>query len=204
MKTLMVTYLPRGERSYTKKLADAFLEGIKNQPIESLDLLKDIPGFFMETSLEAYIQRNYMGQKLDAVHQKAIATMDRMTAQFKGADIVVLATPMHNFSLPGCVKTYFDSILLKGETWDIQDGKFIGLMTKKKALILLASGGIYEGPMASWEHAVSLARVEFQLMGFSDIRAVTASGMNAGKRQPEEIVAEAQEKVRAITREWYK
>ncbi len=93
--------------------------------------------------------------------------------------------------------------MLKGETWDLQQGNFIGLMKGKKALVLLASGGIYEGPMASWEHAVSLAKTEFQFMGFSDIRAVTASGMNAGKRKPEDIVSEAQEKVRAITKEWY-
>lgn len=203
MKTLIVTYFPRGEQSYTQKLADAFLKEVKRAEAEILNLLQEVPDFFSKTSLESYIQRNYLGEKLDAVHQKAIAQMDRMTAQFKAADVVVLATPMHNFSLPGSVKTYFDSIMQKGETWDIEDGKYVGLMKGKKALILLASGGIYEGAMASWEHAVSLAKVEFQFMGFSDIRAVTAAGMNAGKRKPEEIVAEAQEKVKIIAKEWY-
>ena len=203
MKTLMVTYLPRGEHSHTKQLADVFLKETQ-EPVEQLDLLKGAPDFFRKENLESYIFRNYMGQTLDAEHQKAIAKMDRMTAQFKAADIFVLATPMHNFSLPALVKAYFDSVMLKGETWDIQAGKFLGLMTGKKALILLASGGIYEGAMASWEHAVSLAKVEFQFMGFSDIRAVTAAGMNSGKRKPEEIMAEAEAGVRSIVHEWYR
>jgi FMN-dependent NADH-azoreductase len=203
MKTLLVTYLPRGENSHTKKLADAFSKETKGA-VETLDLLQDTPDFFGRVNLESYIHRNYLGEKLDATHQKAIAKMDRMTAQFKAADIVVMAAPMHNFSLPAPIKAYFDSVMQKGATWDIRDGKYVGLMTGKKALILLASGGIYEGPMASWEHAVSLAKVEFQFMGFSDIRDVTAAGINAGKRKPEEIVAEAQEKVRAIAQEWYR
>lgn len=202
MKTLVIVYLPRGEYSYTKKLVDVFLKEAKGN-IEGLDLLQDMPDVFTKEILEAYTQRNYLGQKLDSAHQKAIAKMDRMTAQFKSADIVVLATPMHNFSLPAPVKAYFDSVMQKGETWDIQDRNFTGLMSGKKALILLASGGIYEGSMASWEHAVSLARTEFQFMGFSDIRAVTASGMNAGKRKPEEIVAEAQGQLRTLIKEWY-
>lgn len=204
MKTLVVTYLPRGEQSYTKKLVDAFLDIVDPQNVEVIDLLQDMPDVFTQECLEAYTQRNYMGQKLDAAHQKAIAKMDRMAAQFKAAEVVVIASPMHNFSLPALTKAYFDSVMLKGVTWDIlEGGKFAGLMTGKKALILLASGGVYEGAMASWDHAVSLAKLEFQFMGFSDIRAVTAAGMNAGKRKPEEIVAEAQEKVRAIVGEWY-
>lgn len=202
MKTLVVTYLPRGQQSFTKKLADVFLKGAK-ESVETLDLLQDPPDFFGKENLEAYIQRNYGGQKPDMAHQKSIAKMDRMTAQFKSADMLVLATPMHNFSLPAPVKAYFDSVMQKGETWDLQGGKFTGLMTGKKALILLASGGIYEGPMASWEHAASLAKIEFQFMGFSDIRVVTAAGMNSGERLPEVIIAEAQIKVQTITKEWY-
>lgn len=202
MKTLLVTYLPRGEQSSTRKLSDAFLNSVRGSKVEILDLLKDMPDFFLKENMEAYSARNYGGQTLDAKHQKAIAKMDRMTAQFKGAEVVVLATPMHNFSLPGIVKAYFDSVMFKGETWDIRDGQFVGLMTGKKALILLSSGGVYEGPMASWEHAVNLAKVEFQFMGFSDIRAVTAAGMNSGQRKPEEILAEAQQKVAAIVKEW--
>ncbi len=105
MKTLLVTYLPRGEQSYTKKLVDVFLQGVKGAGLETLDLLKCMPDVFGKESLEAYTQRNYMGQKLDALHAKAISKMDSMAAQFKTAEIVVLASPMPNFSLPGVVNT---------------------------------------------------------------------------------------------------
>ena len=66
MKTLLVKYTPRNERSSTKKLLDAFREKIKNSEIEELDLSKDVPDMFLEDNLLAYIQRNYLGNNLTA------------------------------------------------------------------------------------------------------------------------------------------
>jgi FMN-dependent NADH-azoreductase len=140
---------------------------------------------------------------LSKEQKESLKKMDRMASQFKQADTVVLATPMFNFSLPAAVKAYFDSVMLKGETWDIVGGNYSGLMKGKRAIILLASGGVYEGDMAAWEHGVSLAKIEFEFMGFEDIRCVHAAGMNAGEAVKEKNLAQAIESARAIAREWY-
>lgn len=130
--------------------------------------------------------------------------MDRVTAQLKAADVVVLATPMFNFSLPAVVKAWFDAVLLKGETWDVGAEGYKGLMPGRKALILMASGGRYEGPMADWDHGMSLAKQLFSFMGFADVRAAWASGMNMpALGAPDQIVAAAQDEVRAAVHDWY-
>ena len=203
-KTMVVTYLPSGERSNTKKLVDAFLTAAKGKaPIEYLDLLQELPDVFTAEVLGAYVMRNYMGQALSPTQAKAIAKMDRMTAQFEAADIVVVAFPMHNFGLPAPVKAWFDSIMLKGETWDMNDKGFAGLMKGKKALILNSSGGNYEGPMAGGEHAVSLAKVEFAFMGYDTIEAITAPGMNANPAKAPEVIAAAVVKIKDLVTRWY-
>ena len=53
MKTLIVKYLPNS-RSITKKLLEAFLEGVTNSEIEELDLCSDIPDLFSVEALEGY------------------------------------------------------------------------------------------------------------------------------------------------------
>ena len=126
-----------------------------------------------------------------------------MTEQFIAADAVVFAFPMHNFSFPATVKAYFDGIMQKGKTWDAADGGYVGLQTDKKALVLLASGGVYDGDFAPYEHALSLARVELGFMGISDIQTVTAAGMNL--LPPDEIKAvqaQATSEVKAIAEHW--
>src|SRR6478609_4515371 len=110
LKTLIVQYTPRNERSNTKKILDAFIGEIKNSDIEKLDLTKDVPDLFLEQNLEAYINRNYMGKTLSAEQKNSMAKMDRMTEQLKSSDIVVVAYPMNNFSMPAVVKAWFDSV----------------------------------------------------------------------------------------------
>lgn len=202
MKTLVVKYTPR-EGSYTKQLLDAFLEKSTNADIDVIDIAKDVPDLFLAENLKAYIMRNYMGKELSDDLRKSISKMDRMTKQFKDADVVVMAFPMYNFSMPAAVKAYFDSILMKGETWDMGEGGYIGLMNGKKALILMSSGGMYEGQMASWDHATTLAKLEFQFMGFEKIEQVTIGGVNADPASIEKKLLEAKEKIRSIASDWY-
>ena len=204
MKTLLVKYTPREERSTSKKLLDAFRNEIKNSQIEVLDLCLDVPDMFDIESMNVYIRRNYLKENISDEQKKVLKKMDAMTQQIKSADIVVVAFPMHNFSTPAPVKAWFDSVMLKGQTWDASDGKYFGLMEGKKALILVSTGGFYtKEPMINWEHAVSLAKLEFQFMGFSDIRTILNEGMNAGDQVQSENLGKSIDTVRKIAKEWY-
>lgn len=205
LKTLLVKYTPREERSNSKKLLDAFRNEIKNSEIDVLDLCTDVPDMFNVESMNAYIRRNYLKEELLPEQKMTLAKMDRMTQQMKSIDIVVVAFPMHNFSMPAPVKAWFDSIMLKGQTWDDTDGKYSGLMEGKKALIIISSGGFYtKEPMMNWEHAMSLTKIEFQFMGFSDIRGILAEGMNAGDEIQTANIQKSINEIKRITQEWYR
>ena len=67
----------------------------------------------------------------------------------------------------------------------------------------MASGGVYEGDMKSWDHAISLTEQEFKFMGFEDVRHATVSGVNMMPDKLEEIEQKGQEKVKEIVKEWY-
>jgi len=202
MKTLVVTYLPRGERSKTKILVDEFLADAKGK-VEMLDLCADVPDMLLKENLAAYIFRNYLGQALGPKQAKSLERMDRMAAQFKSADVAVVAFPLYNFSMPAAVKAYFDSIMQKGETWgEGKDGRETN-MKGKKALVIMSSGGSYGTEAGSWEHGLSLAKVEFEFMGFSDIRAVSAQGLNEHKDKADLLITGAKAEIKKIANEWY-
>ncbi len=202
-KTLVISYLPGGESSNTQKLLYHFLSEVKTAGIEKLDLCVNAPDFFTHESLMVYYERNYGGQKVDPEREAAIAKMDKMTAQFKSADVVVMAFPMHNFGMPGIVKTYFDSVMQKGETWTITPEGYRGMMGGKKALVLTSSGGTYEGPRAAYDTLSSLAKIEFNFMGFSEVEIISAAGINMNPEKAGEIVDNANKKVGEIVKKWY-
>jgi FMN-dependent NADH-azoreductase len=213
MKTLIVKYLPN-KRSRTKKLLEAFLAGVSDTEIEELDLCSDVPDLFSVDALEGYFGRITQAIPRDTPIQ-ALAKMDRMTAQLKACDVVVLATPMYNFSLPAVVKAWFDSVMLHGDTFKPNPkGAFLGLMTGKKALVLMTGFGTYstgDGTVGSlfgptYEHGMSLAKLEFKFMGFSDIRGVLGEGMSPSKGEEAKalLLDKAVEQVQSITQEWYR
>jgi FMN-dependent NADH-azoreductase len=209
MKTLLVTYLP-GKRSRTRILLEAFCRDIAPLEVEVLDLCQDVPDLFSIDALEAYYAR-LNGEVPLKTPLPVLAKMDRMTAQLIATDVVVVVTPIHNFSLPATVKAWFDSVMLRGETFKGHPrGGYVGLMTDKKALILMTASGTYSigdgayglfGP--AWEHALSLAKLEFQFMGFSDIRGVLAESMARGEEVIARNLTGAIEQIHTITQEWY-
>lgn len=203
-KTLIISYLPRKQRSHTKKLLDQFLELSPKEGVEILDLLTNVPPLFLEDSLNLYIKRNYLGETLLPQEGEILKPMDDYVKQLKASDFVVVATPMYNFSVPAAVKAYFDSVLQKGETWGIGENGYQGLMKGKKALILLASGGVYEGEGASMDHAASLLKLYFNFMGFDEVKCVHVAGVNMYKDKLDEIVSAKQKEVSEIVKEWYK
>jgi FMN-dependent NADH-azoreductase len=202
-KTLIVSYLPRAERSHTKFLLDSFKEKISGSEVEELNLLEDTPDMFSTASLDAYVKRNYMGEELSAEKAQLLAKMDRMTNQLLAADVVVLAFPMHNFSLPAAVKAWFDSVLLKGSTWDMDDKGFGGLLQGKQAVIIMSSGGVYEGEFAAFDHASTLAQAEFKFMGFEDIELVHLAGTNMFPDKLDDMKKDAEVKIADVAAKLY-
>jgi FMN-dependent NADH-azoreductase len=202
-KTLIVSYLARGERSNTKKILDAFSACIKGSSVETLDLCKNPPDFFMPESLSVYYERNYGGQKIEPKREALMKKMDEMAAQFKSADIIVTAAPMNNFSFPAPLKAYFDSVMQKGVTWTIGAAGYEGMMKGKKALAITSSGGVYEGDSAAYDHYSGLIRAEFGLMGFDTVEVVSAAGLNMFPEKADDIVADACAKVKTIAEGWY-
>jgi FMN-dependent NADH-azoreductase len=206
MKTLIVKYIPRNEQSNTKKLLDAFREEISISDVEELDLLDDVPDMLLGNNLLAYINRNFLGLELLPEEEKLLSKMDRMAAQLKSADIVVVAFPMYNFSMPAIVKAWFDSVIQKGVTFGKRnDGQMVISNAGKKALTLISSGGVYSNESFSGrEHALSLSNLEFQYMGYSDVRGVLAEGMSMKEEVNQINLNKSIRQVREIAREWYR
>ena len=200
MKTLVVKYLPSGANSNTKKLLDVFLQEIASKEIETLDLLKEQMPMFNEASMQAYYKRNYGKQQLDANEAKSLEKNDKLIAQLKSADVLVLAAPMHNFGFPAAMKAYLDAVIFNGETFEM--GK--KMMSGKKALALFTSGGIYaedkfDFDYPNWNSLAFNAKVNFGFMGFDESEVVGTSL----RSDTEKNLALAAEKIQKIVKNWY-
>lgn len=143
-----------------------------------------------------------MKQALSNTESTSLAGHDILIKQFNAADVVVMAYPMHNFGMPGVVKTYLDAIMFKDETFEM--GK--KLLAGKKALTLYAAGGVYTPDHVTLEYphwdTLSLnAKINFTFMGFDQAEVIGAS-LRDPSTEPERLRA-AGEKISVLVKQWY-
>jgi len=204
MNTLIVTYTPRQEGSKTQELVDTFTHSIQGKTdVQMLNLLQDRPEPFDEVTAMTYGMRNYMGIELDAEQTKSLAKFDRFATQFKNADVVVLAFPMYNFGMPGLVKTYMDMVMLKGESWDVTDGNFVGLMGGKKILTIFTSQGVYNDEIGNdnWNNIKHYMNIVHPFLGFDTSAIISAQ--NTGRANKDTSMQAAKQELEQLVGQWY-
>jgi FMN-dependent NADH-azoreductase len=72
------------------------------------------------------------------VLRQATALSDALIAELRSADILLLTTPMYNFSVPSALKAWIDQVVRIGHTFSYDGANFTGLLTGKKAYVAWA------------------------------------------------------------------
>jgi FMN-dependent NADH-azoreductase len=137
--------------------------------------------------------------------QKALlAQSEEAIAELEQADEYVIGVAMHNFSIPSVVKLWIDQVVRGGHTFSYggTDGPK-GLLTGKKATILVATGGVYEPgtPYAGFNFIDPYLSTILGFMGVSDVKFVTAGGtaqLMSGKVDRGQFLQAHLEQVRSI------
>jgi FMN-dependent NADH-azoreductase len=93
-------------------------------------------------------------------------------------DILVIASPMWNFGTPSSLKAWIDHIVRAGKTFNYAGAGVKGLAKGKKAILVLASGGVFsEGDWKPWD-TVEPYRQILRFIGIDDVQTARAEGMN--------------------------
>ena len=182
-RVLYIQASPRGKRSHSIAVADAFLEVYRKKnpkdEIVTLNLFDaELPTFdgFVIRAKYAIMH----GQKHSAEEAAAWKAVEKIIETFKAADKYVLAVPMWNYSIPYRLKQYIDIIVQPSYTFTSTDKGDEGLLKGRKAFVAYASGGEYSGERAAYDHQKPYLQLILGYMGITDIASVAAGGMLAG------------------------
>jgi len=138
-------------------------------------------------------------ETLSQAQQDKISSMNALLRAFKEADEYIIGTPMWNFSLPPMLKAYIDNIMIAGETFKYTENGPVGLLEKKKATIVQASGGVYsQGPAAMMDHGIKYLETVFQFIGVNDINKIYVEGTAMPTKTEEEKLQAAFDQVDGI------
>ena len=106
--------------------------------------------------------------------KEVIAVSDKLVAEIQAADVVVIGAPMYNFSVPSTLKAWVDLIARVGVTFKYTESGPVGLLTGKKAYVVVATGGVPVNSPADF--ATPYLKQVLGFVGISDVEVIDASG----------------------------
>ena len=107
-----------------------------------------------------------------------IAYSEEAIAELEKADEYVIGVAMHNFSIPAVLKLWIDQVVRRGRTFSYGAEGPKGLLSGKKATVLVATGGVYDAgsPYAAFNFIDPYLRTILGFIGITDVKFVTAGG----------------------------
>lgn len=182
------------EQSATVKLYESFVKTYKethpNDAVTELNLFEaDLPYYDNDMLNGLYKLSN--GYPLTAEEQKAADLANTYLDQFLGADKVVFAFPLWNFTIPAQLLTYLFYLNQAGKTFKYTEQGPVGLVDDKKVALLHARGGVFsEGPMAGLEMSLNYVKNILAFWGIQNPETVVVEGHNQFPDRAEAILQE--------------
>jgi FMN-dependent NADH-azoreductase len=190
---LLILSSPRGSHSYSHQVARRVVDDIKARFRGATVVVRDLARQPLPHISEAFTYaRAAPVDALRPAERDALARSDALVAELQRADVVVLAAPMHNFGIPSCLKAWIDHIVRPGVTFRYGASGPEGLLTGKKAIVVVARGGVYsEGPMTEYDFQEPYLRKALGFIGIKDVEVVRIEGVGFGPDALQKALATA-------------
>lgn len=149
LKVLRLIASPNGSASESLKLSQQILHaltleaGKRGIELTDGDLNTLAP-------VDATYAQALANQKIVALADEggALSRSDNLISQLQACDVLLIATPMHNYSVPAPLKAWIDHVVRVGKTFQGTPSGKVGTLVDRPVYVAIASGGHITGEKA--------------------------------------------------------
>lgn len=154
--------------SVSRDLTDKIVTKLDADTVVTRDLTTPVPQID-----EDWIGANFTpaDDRTEAQREK-LALSDQLVAEVQAADTIVIGLPIYNFGVPAALKAWIDQVARAGVTFRYTPEGPQGLLTGKRAIVAVASGGTQAG--SDIDFATGYIRHVLGFIGITDVDFVTA------------------------------
>ena len=164
----------RIQDSVTRQVSAELVSQLQKQSglaIKSRDLVKGIP--FIN---EDWIHANFTDpEQRTEQNKQALKTSDQLVEELQAAEILVIASPIYNFSVPAVLKAWIDQVARARLTFRYTENGPEGLLKAKQAYLVMASGGVPLG--SEVDYASTYLNQVMNFLGIHDVTVVDAGSL---------------------------
>ena len=161
----------RHDGSVTRQLSDKILTEIAADQTITRDLATGLPLLGA-----AWLAANFtLADDRTDVQRETLALSDSLITEIKQADTIVIGSPVYNFSVPAVLKAWIDQIARVGVTFKYTPDGPVGLLSGKRAIIVIASGGTPVG--SDIDYASGYLKHIMGFIGITDVTIIAADAL---------------------------
>jgi len=183
MRALLLNSSPHGEASHGFRLAREMIGTLGTQVVER-DLVADpLPP----------INKDYATAVTSGhPHGGALDWSERVICEVEDTDLLIIATPMHNFTVPAALKLWIDHVLRINRTFESTLTGKVGLMQDRPTFVLVGSGGFHSGERARQpDFLTPYLRYALESIGIRSVNFILMQGLVGGDESVSEALSGA-------------
>src|SRR5271156_1043646 len=206
MHLLYIQSSPRGRRSASIAVADAFLQAYRQVShevkVDTLNVWEEkLPDFDQEA-----IGAKYKGinkEPMDTAEAAVWHKIQELAARFQRADRILLGVPMWNFAYPYKLKQLIDLACQRNMLFTYDGTEYGPLLKTPRAFVVYARGGTYAEdsptPASRFDHQKGYIDFWLKFIGVKEVRTLVVEGTTwGGKEKGEESIARGQEEAKKL------
>jgi len=117
----------------------------------------------------------------DISREGTAATSADLIEELKAADIVVIGTPMHNFTAPSALKAWIDHVVRVRWTFNVSDHGKVPLLRDRPVFVAVSSGGRFsEDGTRQPDFLTPYLRAVLAIIGLRDLKFFSVQGTAFG------------------------
>jgi len=147
MSILCITCSPRGAASESHRLAQAIIGRIACADAAAAESVVEV-----DAGRLPHVDPDYAAALCAAAdpagpvaERGSLGLSSRLIASLAQADYVVIATPMHNFTVPSALKAWIDHVVRVRHTFNITPEGKIGVLADRPVFVAISAGGLFSG-----------------------------------------------------------
>jgi len=179
---LIIKSSPALDASVSNEIADYLVAQLKSKEehyeFTIRDLAKMPPPLYDPEIMQAfYTPADQLDEKQKTITEPSLEYI----AELNRADIIVFASPMHNFSITTLLKAYVDQICRMGLTFQYSEAGPEGLINVKQAIIISSAGGDFQNESEKHkDFQTPYLKHVLNFIGIEDITVIPVQGVGMG------------------------
>src|SRR2546430_912282 len=146
MNILHLTSSARGNASYSNRVAGQLIAELSARDPGAAVAVRDLAQDPIPHIDDDFVAATKSPAGPQTERQRAqLAQSDALVDELLASDVIVIAAPMINFTIPSNLKTWIDYVARAGRTFSYTEKGPQGLVTGKQVILVVARGGVYAG-----------------------------------------------------------